>query len=51
VPEVAHLTLAELPGSLAIWIAGLGFGFLVGSRAGRAGLSAALASLREAFRS
>ena len=49
--ELAHLTPAELPGSVAIWIAGLGLGLLLGSRAGRAGLSAALASLREAFRS
>jgi hypothetical protein len=49
-PEFAHFTLTELPGTLAIWVAGIGLGLALGARALRATaaplvLMAALASL------
>lgn len=31
-PELAHFTLAELPGTAAIWIAGIGMGLAIAAR-------------------
>jgi hypothetical protein len=36
VPELAHFTPTELPGTLAIWVAGIGLGLALASRASRA---------------
>ena len=44
--ELAHFTIAEFPGSVAVWVAGVGLGVLIGSRHGRA----ALATVRERIR-
>lgn len=33
---LAHFTPTELPGTLAIWVAGLGLGLALGARGGRA---------------
>jgi hypothetical protein len=35
-PEFAHFTPTELPGTLAIWAAGIGLGLALGTRAPRA---------------
>jgi hypothetical protein len=44
--ELAHITLAELPGSVVIWIGGVGLGVLLGAHRGRS----TLAAIRGAFR-
>jgi len=48
--ELAHFTIAELPGSVAVWVAGLGLGILLGSRQGRAGVAALASSLSGTIR-
>jgi hypothetical protein len=35
---LAHFTPMELPGTLAVWVAGIGLGLVLGTRGGRAAL-------------